>query len=190
MVHNILFYTFEIGNYQNNPLLASIWLAVITRIHKVQEENLFYLSAHPSPSGWRARLFSHAAEDRQMAHQDVFLHIQHHRGPAGDFVLPCKDKRKEKIISFACNFAPSKETVIECWLGWQSALSLLSDRTCSCCFWVLHPGEPETRVEHTWCKLTGLDRPKQRGRDAGKMRSVLSLLHSRTQSAWLHLTSY
>lgn len=188
MVHNILFYTLEIGNYQNNPLLASIWLAVITRIHKAWEENLFYLSAHPSPSGWRARLSSHTAEDKQMSHQDDFLHIQQHRGAAGDFVLLCKGRRKEKRISFACNFTSSTETMIERRLGWQNALSLLSDRTCSCCFWVLQPGEPESRVEHTWCKLTGLDRPEQRRRDAEKMWSVLSLLHSRTQSVWLHLT--
>lgn len=117
MVHNVLFYTLEIGNYQNNPLLASIWLAVITRIHKEWEENLFYLSAHPSPSGWRARLSSHTAEDRQMSHQDAFLHIQQHRGAAGDFLFPCKDRRKEKRISSACNFTSSTETVIECRLG-------------------------------------------------------------------------
>lgn len=120
MVHNILFYTLEIGNYQNNPLLASIWLALITRIHKVGEENLFCLSAHPSLSGWRARLSSHTAEDRQIAHQDDFLHIQQHRGAAGDFVWPWKDRRKQKRISFACNFASSTETVIECRMGWEN----------------------------------------------------------------------
>lgn len=69
-----------------------------------------------------------------MCHQDAFLHIQQHRGAAEDFVLPCKDSRKEKRISFACNFASSTETVIESRLGWEDALSLLSDRTCSCCF--------------------------------------------------------
>lgn len=168
MVHNILFYTLEIGNYQNNPLLASIWLAVITRIHKVREENLFYLSAQTSPSGWRARLSSHTAEDRQMAHQDAFPHIQQHRGAAGDFVLPCKDNRREKRISFACNFASSTETVMECMLGWQNALSLLADRTCSCCFWVKQEWS-------THGANSVLDRPKQRRRDAGKMISVLSL---------------
>lgn len=70
IAHNILFYTLEIGNYQNNPLLASIWLTLITRIHKAWEE-LLCLHAHWLCSGWRARLSSHTAEDRHVANSMV-----------------------------------------------------------------------------------------------------------------------
>lgn len=46
------------------------------------------------------------------------------------------------------------EKVLECRLGWQNvSSSSVSDgcilRTCSCCFWVSHPGEPETRLERS-----------------------------------------
>lgn len=66
IARNILFYALEIGNYQNNPLLASIWLTLITRIHKAWEE-LLHLHAPRLCSGWRARLSSHGAGDRQVA---------------------------------------------------------------------------------------------------------------------------
>lgn len=94
-----------------------------------------------------------------MAQQDGFLHVQRHRGAAGDFVLPCKGRRREKNFwslagSFACSCASPMEKVIERRLGWQNVWSSsVADgcllRTCSCYFWVSHPGEPETRMEHT-----------------------------------------
>jgi len=63
-----------------------------------------------------------------MAQQGGFLHIQQHRRAAGDFILPCKDRRREKKISslsgsFACYCASPMEKVIECRLGWQNVSS-------------------------------------------------------------------
>lgn len=53
-----------------------------------------------------------------MAQQDAFLHIQQHRGATGGFVLCCKDRKREKRISFACNFPSSTETLI----GWDGKM--------------------------------------------------------------------
>lgn len=144
----------------------------------------------------RARVSSHIAKDRQTVQQNCFLHVQQHRGAARDFVLPCKGRKREKIVSrvwqvllLAIASLPWKKSGKT--VGWDDKTSCtpqclaavflgLVYATFECCN--LENMKQDCSMQCSWCRLARVGQALAESSDAEEMGCVVIFLTQQDSS--------